>query len=194
MSAGKRREATQRRVGRSASPLLAWGLSGALLLLGGCGGENEQATEQRIERERAEATVIAKQEERIKQLQRQQRDARRGSTREPAVTPQSAPGKREPKSSPEGSSGRSDDWPGGSAYTTILASVASEAEARRVQAAASRSGLDAGVLYSTNYRSLKPGFWVVFSGTSPSKQDADRRAARAKSLGYGDAYPRFVSG
>jgi len=75
-----------------------------------------------------------------------------------------------------------------------LASVASEAEARRVQAAASRSGLDAGVLYSTNYRSLKPGFWVVFSGTSPSKQDADRRAARAKSLGYGDAYPRFVSG
>jgi len=46
----------------------------------------------------------------------------------------------------------------------------------------------------TNYRSLRPGLWVVFSGTSSSKQDANRRAARAKSLGYRDAYPRFISG
>jgi hypothetical protein len=88
----------------------------------------------------------------------------------------------------------SDDWPGGSAYTTILASVTSEAEARRVQAQASARGLDAGVLYSTNYRSLRPGYWVVFSGTSPDKRDADRRTARAKSVGYASAYPRFVSG
>jgi len=84
--------------------------------------------------------------------------------------------------------------PGGSGYTTILASVGSEAEARRIQETASARGLNAGVLFSTDYRSLRPGFWVVFSGQSASKQDADRRTARAKSLGFAKAYPRRVSG
>lgn len=100
-----------------------------------------------------------------------------------APTPPSAP-----------SRAPTDDWPGGSAYTTILASVGSEAEARRIQSQASGRGLDAGVLFSSNYRSLRPGYWVVFSGTSPNKQDADQRTARAKSVGYASAYPRFVSG
>lgn len=86
-----------------------------------------------------------------------------------------------------------DEWPGGSGYTTVLASVKSEAEARRIQSHASARGLDAGVLYSNNYRSLRPDYWVVFSGTSPNKQDADRRTDRAKRAGYA-AYPRFVSG
>lgn len=99
-------------------------------------------------------------------------------------------GSKQSQSSPA----TSDDWPGGAAYTTILASVQSESEARLIQSKASASGLDAGVLYSTNYRSLRPGYWVVFSGTSPSKQDADELTARAKALGYSDAYPRFVSG
>jgi hypothetical protein len=94
---------------------------------------------------------------------------------------------------PADSSRHLDDWPGGSGYTTILASLASEGEARRVQAVARERGLDAGVLYSTRYSSLRPGYWVVFSGKSSSQQSADRRAARAKSLGYGKAYPRFVS-
>lgn len=180
--------------GRSAGKALwACGLSTALLL-GGCGGD-DQASEQRIQRERAEAAVIAKQEERIKQLERERREPRRESARQRSVTVVQ-PAARQPRPAPsqEGSSTRSDDWPGGSGYTTILASVSSQAEARRVQSAASGRGLDAGVLYSTNYRSLRPGFWVVFSGTSSSKQHADQRTARAKSLGYGDAYPRFVSG
>lgn len=176
-------------------PLLLYGVVAALLL-GGCGGGgDDQATEQRIQRERAEAALIAKQEERIKQLERQRREPRKESDPRPSVTPvQPAPRPRAPAASPKPSLRPSDDWPGGSGYTTILVSVASETEARRVQAQASERGLDAGVLFSTNYRSLRPGFWVVFSGTSPSKQDADRRTAQAKSLGYGDAYPRFVSG
>jgi len=174
------------------SALLACGL--AAPLLAGCGGDDEQATEQRIQRERAEAALIAKQEERIKQLQSEQRDAGKDTARQPTVTAQSAPSQPRPTPrSTEGPRRRLDDWPGGSAYTTILASVASEAEARGIQATASGRGLDAGVLHSANYRSLRPGFWVVFSGTSASKQDADRRTSRAKSLGYADAYARFVS-
>lgn len=109
----------------------------------------------------------------------------------PPPTPSPTP---PPPPAPTPPSPSSDDWPGGSGYTTILVSVTSEAEARRVQATASARGLDAGVLYSSNYRSLRPGYWVVFSGTSASKQDADRRTARAKSLGFANAYPRFVSG
>lgn len=108
------------------------------------------------------------------------------------VVPAAPPPPPEAPPPPPPPTDSSDDWPGGSGYTTILASVASEAQARRVQARASASGLDAGVLLSSNYRSLRPGYWVVFSGTSTSKHDADRRTARAKSLGFG-AYPRFVS-
>jgi len=185
----------RRKRGRSLGRALWVCALSTALLLGGCGGGDDQATEQRIQRERAEATVIAKQEERIKQLERERRGSSRESPRQPSVTvvPPAA-SERQPPLRQEGSSTRSDDWPGGSGYTTILASVASKAEARRIQSAASGRGLDAGVLHSTNYRSLRPGFWVVFSGTSSSKQDADQRTARARSLGYGDAYPRFVSG
>jgi len=163
----------------------------AMLLLGGCSNSDDQATEQRIQRERGEAALIAKQEERIKQLER---DARRKSARPPSVTVvRPAPTAGQPRPA-EPSSRSSDDWPGGSGYTTILASVRAQTEARRIQVQASARGLDAGVLYSTNYRSLRSGYWVVFSGSSASKTDADRRVTRAKSLGYGDAYPRFVSG
>jgi cell division septation protein DedD len=170
-------------------------LAGAATLAG-CGGsgnaDTDQAIEQRIQRERSEAALVAKQEERIKQLERQQRDARRATDRKPSVTVVGrAPA--QPTSQPA-SAQRSDDWPGGSGYTTILASLGTQADARRFQTTASGRGLDAGVLYSTNDRSLRPGYWVVFSGTSSSKQDADGRTLRAKSLGYSDAYPRFVSG
>lgn len=182
---------------RRTGPLrpLACGLSAAFLVAG-CGGGDDHASEQRIQRERDEAAVIAKQEERIKQLERPPRAPRGESAPGQSSAPpvQRAPSRRGSSSRSEGSSRQSDDWPGGSGYTAILASRGSEAEARRIQKAASGRGLDAGVLYSTNYRSLRPGYWVVFSGTSSSKQDADRRAARGKSLGYRDAYPRFVSG
>jgi hypothetical protein len=87
----------------------------------------------------------------------------------------------------------SGDWPGGSGYTVILASLSSETQARSQQAQATSAGLDAGVLYSSNFRSLRPGYWVVFSGVFSSQGDAVRRTSRAKSLGYATAYPRFIS-
>lgn len=165
-----------------------------VLAFAGCGGD-EQATEQRIQRERAEAAVIAKQEERIKLLER---EARKKEARGSPATVTQAPPPERPAAAPPATSTdntpRSDDWPGGPGYTTILASVPSEAEARRIQTQASERGLDAGVLFSSNYRSLRSGYWVVFSGTSSRKKDADQRSARAKSLGYPEAYPRFVSG
>ena len=91
-----------------------------------------------------------------------------------------------------GSSRRTDDWPGVPGHTTIVASVASAAEARRVQDAVCDRGLAAGVLYSSNYRSLRRGFWVVFSGTSRTRQEASLRTSQVRSRGYRNAYTRFV--
>ena len=63
---------------------------------------------------------------------------------------------------------------------------------RRVQDAVCDRGLAAGVLYSSNYRSLRRGFWVVFSGTSRTRQQASLRTSQVRSRGYRNAYTRFV--
>jgi serine/threonine protein kinase len=85
------------------------------------------------------------------------------------------------------------DWPGGSGYSAMLGAFSSEWRAESFQAEATERGLDAGVLYSSNFSSLKPGYWVVFSGSFASSSEAAARAQRARSLGYSDSYPRFVS-
>ncbi len=59
--------------------------------------------------------------------------------------------------------------------------------------AVTHRGLDAGVLFSSDYSSLRPGYRVVFSGVFPDDSDAEARASRAHELGYPDAYPRFVA-
>jgi hypothetical protein len=49
------------------------------------------------------------------------------------------------------------------------------------------------VLFSSDYSSLRPGWWAVFSGVYDS--DAEARAAlpRAQSSGFPSAYPRRVA-
>jgi SPOR domain len=96
-----------------------------------------------------------------------------------------------PAPAPAGSA--SGDWSGGAGYTVVLASLSSESAARGQQARATAAGLDAGVLFSSRFRSLRPGYWVVFSGVFGAQADAARRAAHAKELGYAQAYPRYVA-
>lgn len=173
----------------------------AAAALTGCGGDDddagaqtdlvrEQLAEERIARERADAARAARQEERLKQLEEELREAKRPPSRGSSRPPASEPASTAPGTPPPSNGG---DWPGGSGHTAILASKSSEADARAMQREASARGLDAGVLHSSDFRSLRPGYWVVFSGRFGSSGDASRRAARAKELGYGDAYPRFVS-
>jgi hypothetical protein len=85
------------------------------------------------------------------------------------------------------------DWPGGSGYSAMLGAFSSEWRAQERMGEASARGLDAGVIYSSNFSSLTPGYWVVFSGSFASSSEAARRARRARALGYSDSYPRFVS-
>ena len=78
-------------------------------------------------------------------------------------------------------------------WTPILGSKPSEADARAIADRAIAAGLNAGVLHSTNFRSLRPGYWVAFSGVYATQPEAASAAERARQLGFADAYSRFVS-
>ena len=89
-------------------------------------------------------------------------------------------------------------WPAGrSGYTVVLSSIPTSAgrafavtQARR----ALRSGFrDVGVLASSEYASLHPGYWAVFSGIYASSAQATRAANRARARGYRSAYPRRIT-
>lgn len=54
-------------------------------------------------------------------------------------------------------------------------------------------GVDANVIYSSNYSSLSAGYWVTFVGRYTTKAQAQAEADYLHTLGYSDAYPRLVS-
>lgn len=88
-------------------------------------------------------------------------------------------------------------WPPGrSAYTVVLASYPSntgQPTAMRLARNALRAGLpDVGVLDSSRYASLHPGYFVVFSGVYESADDAASALAAAQRLGYERAYTRQI--
>jgi hypothetical protein len=85
-----------------------------------------------------------------------------------------------------GSSGGLASWPEGeTAWTVVIASTTSRADAEKKARAA---GADAGVLKSDDFSSLREGYWVVFSGQYDS-----RSAAQSAAEGQGgDAYARRV--
>jgi hypothetical protein len=89
-------------------------------------------------------------------------------------------------------------WPAGKdGYTVVLRSVATsqgrgpaDAEARR----AINAGLaQVGVLNSSDYSSLRPGYYVVFSGIYDTLAQAQSALPNARSKGYPLAYVREVS-
>ena len=89
-------------------------------------------------------------------------------------------------------------WPvGQSGWTDVLESLpatkgrpAAVAKAR----AAKRAGVaDVGVLSSSGYSSLHPGYYVVFAGIFPSQAAATAALASAHSHGFPDAYETRVT-
>ena len=90
------------------------------------------------------------------------------------------------------------EWPRGeSGWTLVLASLPSSggrAPAIAKARAALRAGLPrVGVLESSQYASLHPGYYVVFSGVYGSLEDAQDAVSRAAAGGYANAYPRRVT-
>jgi hypothetical protein len=87
-------------------------------------------------------------------------------------------------------------WPPGkSAFTVVLASMTTKAEAEDKLAKAKAAGISgAAILQSDDFPTLNPGYWVVFDGQYDSVDQAQTQAASDRGKGeFSDAYPRFVS-
>lgn len=94
---------------------------------------------------------------------------------------------------PDTGSGAS-DWPEGeSAWTAIVSSTTSESEARATAERLADAGEESGVLFSSDHPGLRAGYWVVFSGSFATRDEA---SAHARALGgsFPGAYPRHVEG
>jgi hypothetical protein len=90
------------------------------------------------------------------------------------------------------------DWPGPSAYTIVLASLpisSGKAVARQKALEALRSGLldDVGVLDSSDFSSLHPGYFVIFSGVYESQSEASKHLSAAQRAGFDSPYPKRVA-
>jgi hypothetical protein len=88
-------------------------------------------------------------------------------------------------------------WPNGNGWTIVLVSypkTTGEASAHTTAAKAAKAGLSqVGVLDSSRYASLQPGYYVVFTGIYGSKTDADAAVSTARQAGFGGAYSRQVA-
>jgi len=89
-------------------------------------------------------------------------------------------------------------WPAAkSGYTIILESLpvaAGRANAVARARRAKRNGLAAvGVIVSSEYSSLHPGYYVVFSGIYPSQAEAAAGVSAAHARGFPDAYQTRVT-
>ena len=90
------------------------------------------------------------------------------------------------------------EWPAGKGgWTVVLASLPTangRAFALAQARAAEHSGLQAvGIIDSSKYASLHPGYYVLFSGVYTSFDDANTAATTAQSRGYRRAYPRRIT-
>jgi hypothetical protein len=116
------------------------------------------------------------------------------TTTAPAPTPQPKP---KPKPKPKPSGGLT-TWPAGTAgYTVVLESIPSSAGAALPLAVAhhaQHSDLpQVGVLASSSYASLHPGYSVVFSGVYPTSAAASAALPNAHARGFPSAYQARVA-
>jgi len=89
-----------------------------------------------------------------------------------------------------------DDWPERDGWTVIIASLpvedqGSKAAAKELKQKLLDQGIEAGVLLSSSYSSLNPGYWAVFSGVFDTESQAMEHRNSLKSA-YRDAYARWV--
>jgi len=119
---------------------------------------------------------------------------------DPDDSPTNTPG---PTSTPDGSptplpsttpapGGTVASWPAGKeAWTVVLKSAGSRAEATRFAREQESAGRSVGILESSDYSSLRGGFFVVFSGQYEGQDEAQKAAEGLRSAAP-QAYARFV--
>ena len=85
-------------------------------------------------------------------------------------------------------------WPADqTGWTIFLHSVVDPDTARRQARKAVAAGLRSGVLNSSDYASLRPGYYVVFAGVYDSRERAEGALDDAQERGFPGAYVRQVS-
>jgi hypothetical protein len=89
-------------------------------------------------------------------------------------------------------------WPAGkSGYTLVLESIPQAngraAAVARARQAKQRGVKDVGVLPSSQYSSLHPGYYVVFAGIYASQAEASAALSTVHAHGYPDAYQTRVT-
>jgi hypothetical protein len=99
------------------------------------------------------------------------------------------------RTSPAPRAGELVEWPAGTTgWTLVLASTTGQESATSRAKEASKAGLPrVGVLDSSQYSSLHPGYFVVFSGIYGSQADAEGALDAAQAKGYGAAYVREIA-
>ncbi|MFL5964334.1 MAG: zinc ribbon domain-containing protein [Gaiellaceae bacterium] len=107
---------------------------------------------------------------------------------EPTTTPAKAPGTKKGRFV----------WPRNrNGWTIVLVSYPKtngRPSALQTADRAARAHLDqVGVLDSSLYASLQPGYYVVFTGVYPAKAEADAAVATARQAGFGGAYSRQIA-
>jgi hypothetical protein len=80
-------------------------------------------------------------------------------------------------------------WPAGvTGYTVVLAVIPTKPAATASATKIASAGIPVGVLSSSDYSSMRPGDWIVFSGTYSSRAQADAAATGLQTKGQTGAY------
>jgi hypothetical protein len=80
-------------------------------------------------------------------------------------------------------------WPAGvTGYTVVLGVIPSKAAATASATRIASAGIPVGLLYSSDYSSMRPGDWIVFSGTYNTRTQADAAATHLQAKGQTGAY------
>ena len=86
------------------------------------------------------------------------------------------------------------DWPAGTtAWTAILSSLGTESAAQAAKTKLEGEGEQAGVLFSSDFPDLRPGYYVVFSGQYDGRSAAVAQATKLRAQ-FPGAYARQISG
>lgn len=80
-------------------------------------------------------------------------------------------------------------WPAGvKGFTVVLGVIPAKAAAKASATKIASAGIPVGLLYSSDYSSMSPGDWIVFSGTYTTQAKANAAASQLHAKGQTGAY------
>ena len=77
-------------------------------------------------------------------------------------------------------------------WVVVVGSFGTEAEVAAAVPICATVG-PGGFLWSSNFGSLRPGYWVSYVGPYPNRETATEEAERLRANGFPEAYPRWVA-